>query len=119
VYYEFRQFFLNLFSAICLFTGTSIILDEEKKKKSLRCEKKYKEKNCILDASKIFLRLIRKSSSVLIGEKYTLKAAFAENKDKKDQENYVRLLSQQQKPNDVYVKQRKVIPSKKYLIIKD
>ena len=59
--------------------------------------KKYKEKNCILDASKICLRLVKKSSSVFIGEKYTLKAAFAENKDKKDPENYVRLLLQQQK----------------------
>jgi hypothetical protein len=43
-----------------------------KKRKINLCDaKKYKEKNCILDASKICLRLIRKSSSVFIGEKYT------------------------------------------------
>jgi hypothetical protein len=66
-----RGISLHFYLISCLAQQASIILDEEKKKKSLRCEKKYKEKNCILDASKICLRLIRKSSSVFIGEKYT------------------------------------------------
>jgi hypothetical protein len=72
-----RGISLHFYLISCLAQRASIILDEEKKKKSLRCEKNITGKLC----------------------SFTFTAT--------------------KKTNDVYVKQIKVIPNKKYLLIKD